>query len=146
MKLLEGCTPYRKEDAEKYRRLGWWAGLTLGDLLDKAADIYPNKEALVDDRSRLTYSQVREMVNRLAISLMDLGIRTMDRVLVQLPNWNEFVYSYFALQKIGAIPVLLIDRYRPYEINYLFRLTGATSWIVQETYRKTDYLPIIREV
>jgi len=146
MKLLKGFTPYRKEDAEKYNRLGWWAGLTLGDLLDKAADIYPSKEALVDDKSRLTYSQVRAMVNRLAISLMELGIKTMDRVLVQLPNWNEFVYSYFALQKIGAIPVLLIDRYRPYEINHLFRLTGAASWIVPEKYRKTDYLPIIKDV
>ena len=146
MKLLKGCTPYRKEDAKKYSRLGWWAELTLGDLLDKAADIYPNKEALVDDRSRLTYSQVRETVNRLAISLMDLGVRTMDRVLIQLPNWSEFVYSYFALQKIGAIPVLLIDRYRPYEISHLFRLTGATSWIIPEKYKKTDYLPIIRDV
>ena len=146
MKVLKGCTPYRKEDAERYHRLRWWPGLTLGDLVDKAADIYPDKEALLDDKSRLTYSQVREMTNRLAISLMDLGIRTMDRVLVQLPNWSEFVFSYFALQKIGAIPVLLIDRYRPHEINYLFRLTGATSWIVPEKYRKTDYLPIIRDV
>lgn len=146
MKLLKGSVPYKKEDAEKYHRLRWWAGLTLGDLLDKAADVYPNKEALVDGRSRLTYSQVRQVVNRLAISLMKLGIKTMDRVLVQLPNWNEFVYSYFALQKIGAIPVLLIDRYRSYEISHLVRLTGATSWIVPEEYRKTDYLPIIRDV
>src|SRR5512136_2150311 len=146
MKPLKGFTPYRKEDAEKYVRLRWWAGLTLGDLVDKAADIYPNKEALVDGETRLTYSQVRERVNRLAISLMDLGIKTMDRVLVQLPNWSEFVYSYFALQKIGAIPVLLIDRYRPYEISHLVRLTGATSWIVPEKYRKTDYSPIISDV
>jgi 2,3-dihydroxybenzoate-AMP ligase len=146
MKPLKGFTPYKKEDAEKYNRLGWWPGLTLGDILDKAADIYPNKEALVDEKSRLNYFQVREMANRLAISLMELGIKTMDRVLVQLPNWSEFVYSYFALQKIGAIPVLLIDRYRPYEINHLFRLTGATSWVVPEKYRKTDYLPIIKDV
>jgi len=146
MKLLKGFTPYKKEDVEKYNRLRWWAGLTLGDMLDKAADIYPDKEALVDDKTRLTYSQVRGVVRRLAISLMELGIKTMDRVLVQLPNWSEFAYSYFALQKIGAIPVLLIDRYRPYEINHLFRLTGATSWIVPEKYRKTDYLPIIRDV
>ena len=146
MKLLKGSTPYKREDAEKYSRLRWWPGLTLGDLVDKAADIYPNKEAFVDDRSRFSYSQMREMVNRLAISLMDLGIKTMDRVLIQLPNWNEFVYSYFALQKIGAIPVLLIERYRSYEISHLFRLTGATSWIVAEKYRKTDFMPIIKDV
>jgi 2,3-dihydroxybenzoate-AMP ligase/mycobactin salicyl-AMP ligase len=146
MRLLKGFTPYKKEDAEKYNRLRWWAGLTFGDILDKAADIYPNKEALVDSRSRLTYSQVREKTNRLAIGLMDLGIKATDRVLVQLPNWNEFIFAYFGLQKIGAIPVLLIDRYRQYEISHLFCLTGATSWIVPEKYGKTDYLPIISDV
>jgi len=49
----------------------------------------------------------------------EVGIRPLDRVLVQLPNWNEFVFAYFALQKIGAIPVLLIDRYRQFEITRL---------------------------
>jgi 2,3-dihydroxybenzoate-AMP ligase/mycobactin salicyl-AMP ligase len=66
--------------------------------------------------------------------------------LVQLPNWNEFVFAYFALQKIGAVPVLLIDRYRQFEINHLVSLTGAISWIVAFRYKKTDYVPIINDV
>ena len=144
--LLDGFTPYRAEDAEKYRRLRCWADLTFGDILDRATDRYPNKEAFVDGASRLTFAQARDRVNRLAISLMNLGIEPTERVLVQLPNWNEFVYVYFALQKIGAVDVLLIDRYRPYEIHHLIRLSGATSWVLPWEYRKTDYLPIIREV
>lgn len=146
MKPLKGFTPYKKEDAEKYNRLRWWAGLTFGDLLDKASDIYPKKEALVDSQRRLTYSELREITDRLAISLLNLGIKSTERVLLQLPNWQEFVYTYFALQKIGAIPVLLIDRYRQYEISHLFKLTGATSWILPERYGKTDYIPIIEDV
>jgi 2,3-dihydroxybenzoate-AMP ligase/mycobactin salicyl-AMP ligase len=145
-KLLDGFTPYRAEDAEKYKRLRWWGGLTFGDMLDRAADRYPDKEAFVDGATRLTFAQARDRVNRLAVGLMNLGIKPTDRVLVQLPNWNEFVYVYFALQKIGAIDVLLIDRYRPYEINYLIRLTGATAWVLPWKYKKTDYLPIIKEV
>jgi len=144
--LLDGFTPYRAEDAENYRRLRCWADLTFGDILDRATDRYPNKEAFVDGASRLTFAQARDRVNRLAISLMNLGIEPTERVLVQLPNWNEFVYVYFALQKIGAVDVLLIDRYRPYEIHHLIRLSGATSWVLPWEYRKTDYLPIIREV
>jgi 2,3-dihydroxybenzoate-AMP ligase/mycobactin salicyl-AMP ligase len=144
--FLEGFTPYKKEDAEKYNRLRWWLGLTFGDLLDKAADVYPDKEAFVDGRSRLTYSQARDQTNRLAIGLMDLGIAPRDRVLVQLPNWNEFVFAYFAVQKIGGVVVLLIDRYRQYEISHLAKLTGATSWITAEKYKKTDYLPIVEDV
>jgi 2,3-dihydroxybenzoate-AMP ligase len=146
VKFLEGFTPYRKKDAERYNKFRWWSGLTLGDLLDRAADIHPDKEAFVDGKTRLTYGEAREKTNKLAIGLMGLGIRPLDRVLVQLPNWNEFVFAYFALQKIGAITVLLIDRYRQFEINHLISLTGATSWIVPARYKNTDYFPIIRDV
>lgn len=144
--LLEGIIPYKAEDAERYKQLGCWADLTFGDILDKAADRYPDKEAFVDNESRLTYAQARDRANGLALGLMNLGINPTDRVLVQLPNWNEFVLAYFALQKIGAINVLLIDRYRQYEIKHLIQLTGATSWIVPEKYGKADYLPIVGDV
>lgn len=144
--FLEGAIPYGKEDAEIYNKFRWWAGLTIGDILDRAADIHPRKEAFVDQNTRLTFQEARDKTNRLAIGLLNNGIRPMDRVLVQLPNWNEFVFSYFALQKIGAIPVLLIDRYRQFEINRLVGLSGATAWIVASGYKKTDYIPIIKDV
>jgi non-ribosomal peptide synthetase component E (peptide arylation enzyme) len=146
VKFLQGFTPYKKKDAEKYNKFRWWSGLTFGDLLDRAADIHPEKEAFVDGKTRLTYGEAREKTNKLAIGLMDLGIQPLDRVLIQLPNWNEFVLAYFAVQKIGAITVLLIDRYRQFEINRLISLTGATSWIVAWKYRNTDYVPIIDDV
>lgn len=145
-KVLEGFTPYKTKDAEKFNRLRWWPGLTFGDLLDRAADIHPDKEAFVDRKTRLTYRETRERTDRLAIGMMNLGIRPLDRVLIQLPNWNEFVFAYFAVQKIGAIAVLLIDRLRQFEINHLIRLTGASTWIVPSRYHNTDYLPIIHDV
>ncbi|MFA5905447.1 MAG: AMP-binding protein [Desulfobacula sp.] len=144
--LLEGVVPYTEEDITIYNTLRWWAGLTLGDILDRAADIHPEKEAFLDQYTRLTFEQARETTNRLAMGLLGIGIKPLDRVLVQLPNWNEFVFAYFALQKIGAIPVLLIDRYRQHEIDRLVKLTGATGWIVASRYKKTDYIPIIKDV
>lgn len=120
--------------------------MTFGDILDRAADSSPEKEALVDDNNRLTYAQLREKTDRLAISLIALGIKPQDRVMLQFPNWSEFIYTYFALQKIGAIPVLLIARYAQTEINHLCRLTGAVAWIGPETYRNRDYIPIIKNI
>ena len=143
---LAGFTPYKKDDADKYNKFRWWSGITFGDMLDKAANLYPNKEALVDNTSRLTYSQIREKANRLAIGLMELGIKPQDRVLLQLPNWNEFIYSFFAIQKIGAIDVLLLARHAQAEVNHICRLTGAVAWIVAESYHNIDYLPIIDDV
>ena len=144
--LLEGCIPYKKEDADKYNTLRWWSGLTFGDVFDRAADIHPEKEAFVDLYSRLTYGEAREKTDKLAVGLMDLGIKPKDRVLLQLPNWNEFVFAFFAIQKIGAVTVLLIDRYRQFEINHLIKLSGATAWIVPAKYKKTDFVPIIDDV
>jgi len=146
LKFPDGFAPYKKKDADRYNKFRWWAGLTFGDLLDRAADIHPEKEAFVDGKTRLTYSEAREKTNRLAIGLVDLGIQPLDRVLVQLPNWNEFVFAYFALQKIGAITVLLIDRYRQFEITRLISLTGATSWIVASQYKNINYAPIVHDV
>ncbi|HLA80620.1 MAG TPA: AMP-binding protein, partial [Thermoleophilia bacterium] len=82
-RLLDGAVPYRDEDAEDYLAGKWWSGLTLSDWLDRAADMHPDKEAFVDLKSRLTYGGAREKVDRLAVGLMRLGVRPLERVLVQ---------------------------------------------------------------
>lgn len=144
--LLEGATPYKLEDEQQYITRGWWRGLTLGDYLDRAADMHPKKEAFVDRINRYTYGQAREKTDRLAAGMTKIGINPLDRVLIQLPNWNEFVFAYFACQKIGAIPVLMIERYRKFEIDRLIKLTGATAWIVPQKTSKFDFIPMVNDV
>lgn len=146
VQLLDGITPFKEEDAEKYNKEGWWPRLTFGDILDQTAEKYPDKTAFIDTTHRLTYAEIRDLANKTAIALMDIGVKPTDRVLLQLPNWNEFAVAYFGIQKAGAIDTLLIDRYRAYEIGYLSQLSGAATWIVGEKYKKIDYLPIISEV
>jgi 2,3-dihydroxybenzoate-AMP ligase len=145
-KLLEGFTPYKDDDADRYNKEGCWPGLTFGDILDRAAERYPDKIAFIDTTHRLTYAQTRELANKAAIALINMGLSPTDRVLLQLPNWNEFAVVYFGIQKAGGIDTLLIDRYRSYEIGHISRLSEATTWIVAEKYQKIDYLPIIKEV
>ena len=137
---------HSEEDVQRYLKVGWWSGIALGDLVEKAADLYPRQAAVVDDQVRVTYAELRKRVHRLAVGFLDLGIKKGDTVLLQLPNWAEFVYSYFALQKIGAIPILLITGYRQLEVNHMCRLTEARGWIVPTSYRKMDYASFIEEV
>lgn len=137
---------HKKKDAAVYSKHGWWTGVTLGDVMDKAADVFPNKEAVIDDRVRLTFSELRANVDKLAIGLLDMGIKKGDAVLLQLPNWAEYEYSYFAMQKIGAIPVILISGYKQLEVGHLAKLTQAKAWIVPERYRKIDYTAFMGEV
>ena len=121
-------------------------GLTLGELIDRAAAADPAKLALVAAHIRLTRAELRQRIDRLAAAFIGLGIENGEAVLLQLPNWCEFIYSYFALQKIGAVPVLLISGYGQMEVSHLCRLTEAAAWIVPQTYRNRDYTPYIKAV
>jgi non-ribosomal peptide synthetase component E (peptide arylation enzyme) len=143
---MEGFPAYKKEHAQLYNKYRWWLGLTWGDVLDKASDLYPGKEGLVDDSGSLTYGELREKVDRLAIGLVGLGIQKHDFVLLQIPNWHEYVIAFFAVQKIGAIAVLVLPRHTELEINHLSMLTKPKAWILPERYRRLDYLPIIEKV
>ncbi len=143
---IEGFTEYAKEDREKYNRMRWWLGMTWGDMFDKATDIYPNKVGLVDGTGCWTYSQLRRKVDRLAISLMKRGIKPRDWVILQFPNWHEYIIAFFAVQKIGALTLLLIPRHNQSEINHLCELTKPVAWMVPERYGKIDYEPIINDV
>jgi 2,3-dihydroxybenzoate-AMP ligase/mycobactin salicyl-AMP ligase len=143
---IEGFTEYAKADREKYNRRRWWLGLTWSDLLDKASDIYPDRIGLVDGVGRFTYRELREKMDRLAIALMKLGVRPRDWVLLQFPNWHEYILAFFAMQKIGALTVLLIPRHNESEINHIAALTKPVAWMVPQQYGKIDYRPVIDAV
>ncbi|MFC1947895.1 AMP-binding protein [Chloroflexota bacterium] len=140
---LEGFIGPHVEDEKHYIANGWWRNRTFGDVLDEVAEKYPDKEALVDNKLRLTFTQLRETIDRLAVMLVELGIKKGDSVLLQLPNWAEFLFSFYALQKIGAPAVLMLPRHGLREVIHFSRLTKAKAWILPEKYHKTSYIPVI---
>ncbi len=143
---FEGFTPYDERLATLYSKRRWWLGLTLGDMFDKACDLYPEREALVGSGKRYTWSQLRKQVDRMAYNLIREGFKPGDTVLLQLPNWPEFVISYFALQKAGLVMVLLTVNHTAREIAHLSQLTRPRGWIVPSQYRKTNFLHVIEQV
>ena len=143
---FDGFVPYDPEAARIYESRRWWLGLTLGDMLDKASDLYPAKEALVGEGKRYTYSTLRRLVDNMAYRLIGEGFKPGDTVLLQLPNWPEFVIAYFALQKAGLVVVLLTVNHTAREIAHLVGLTKPKGWILPRRYRKTDFLPAIQKV
>jgi 2,3-dihydroxybenzoate-AMP ligase/mycobactin salicyl-AMP ligase len=144
--MLEGANPYPKEFVDHYYEKKWWLGIPLGEMLERSCDLYPYKEALVAGQVRLTYGQLREWVDRTAIAFLDLGIKKLDRVLLQIPNWAEFVYAYYGLHKIGAIPVMCIPRFSQREVEHFCKMTEAKAWIVPLKFETIDYKPMIEAV
>lgn len=143
---LDGFTPYDPDAANHYERRKWWLGMTLGDMFDKVADRFPAKEALIGSGKRYTYSQLRRLTDCMAYRLLEQGFQPGDRVLLQLPNWPEFVISYFAMQKAGLMVVLLTVNHTAREVAHLADLTQPKGWVLPDRYRKTDYAPWIESV
>ena len=141
--VLNGANPFPKKFIDRYYKNHWWSGITLGEMVDRSGDLYPHKEALVAEGVRLTYRELKDWTDRTAIAFLQLGIQKLDRVLLQIPNWAEFVYAYYGLHKIGAIPVMCIPRFSEREMEHFCEVTEATAWIVPRRYEKSDYLPMI---
>jgi acyl-CoA synthetase (AMP-forming)/AMP-acid ligase II len=99
----------------------------IGLLLTKRAAITPNKEAFVEweRERRFTFAQLNERSNRIASVLVERGIKPGDRVATLLKNGIEFVESYFAIAKIGAVMVPVNWRLVPAEISYILQDAGA---------------------
>ena len=141
--VLDGAHPFPNEFVNRYHAKRWWSGIPLGEMLDRSCDLYPHKEALVAGEVRLTYRQLKELTDRAAITFIELGIERLDRVLLQIPNWVEFVYAYFGLHKIGAIPVMCVPRFSQRDMEHFCETTEAKAWIVPLRFENIDYLPMI---
>lgn len=129
-----------------YEQKRWWLGMTISDVLDKNADLYPDKEALVGQGQRFTYAGLRDAADRMAYGLIKQGLIRGDRVMLQLPNWPEFILAHYALQKAGLVMVLLTVNHTAREISHLAELTEPRGWILPRAYRDTDYQPLIQAV
>ncbi|MBI5108446.1 MAG: AMP-binding protein [Rhodocyclales bacterium] len=144
--MLEGCVPWPADVAAKYRQRGWWEGITIPQLLERSAARHPGKTALVSGELRLSYADLVAGSRRLACGFLDAGIRAQDRVVLQLPNGPEFVFAYFALTRIGAIPVTALRAHRHSEIRHFLAASGATAYVIPDRIGNFDYREMAREV
>ena len=119
---------------------------TLGDLIDRAAETWPDREAIVYEDERVSYRLVRERVNRLAGALLKLGIRKGDKVAVLFTNIPQWAYAEFAIDKIGGIVVPLNTRYSVEEIHYILGHSDSTTLIMMDGFQKNDYMAMLQEI
>jgi non-ribosomal peptide synthetase component E (peptide arylation enzyme) len=137
---------FKPELVEKYVRMGWWPATNISDVFDRSSEYFPDKIAVVDDQVSLTYKELRAKVDNLAGGLLRIGVKKGDCVLLQLPNWAEFVYSLLAIYKVGAVMVLLNIGHKKLEVEHLANVHEAVAYIGPANYRKEDHSPFMQEV
>jgi long-chain acyl-CoA synthetase len=103
--------------------------MNIAQSLERMADSRPNASALAFGDRRWTYADLNQGVNRIANALQANGVRARDNACVLLPNAPEFVLTYYALQKVGAVPVSLNVMLKQREIAYIANDARASTFI-----------------
>ncbi len=106
----------------------------VGYIVQKRADMSPDKAAIIFEDQAVTYRELNEGVNRAAHFLRKCGIRSGDRVSVILLNCVEFLEVYFACAKLGAILVPLNHRLVGPELEYQLNDCGARMVLFHDAF------------
>jgi 2,3-dihydroxybenzoate-AMP ligase len=144
--VIDGCVPWPDDIAQQYREAGWWIQERLGDLPVEWARRRPEKVALVSDREQVTYRELADRVCAVATRLDAAGLRSGDRIVVQLPNEPEFVYLVLAAFREGVLPVFALPAHREHEITHLIEHVQARGYAIAAGHRGFDYLALAERV
>ncbi len=144
--MLEGFTPVPPDFAARYRAKDYWLDRTMGEyfaeLFAKGAD----RVAVVAGGERVSYAELGRRIDHLARHLLDLDIRPLDRVVMQLPNKIEFIYLYFALVRVGAIPLMALPPHRRYEIGHFVSFADAVGYAAAARIGDFDFLAMAKGI
>jgi acyl-CoA synthetase (AMP-forming)/AMP-acid ligase II len=107
----------------------------LADIWEMAADLVPEREALVVGAERRSYADLEARANRLASWLTAAGVGPGDHVGIHLQNGPEYVEAMLAAFKLRAVPVNVNYRYVADELRYLLDNSGSVVVVTQPSLR-----------
>ncbi len=111
--------------------------LTLADFLERAEQVYGDREAVIDEPNppggglgRITYGEFAAMSRSLAAALDDLGVRDGERVAIVSPNAARFLVSLFGVSVFGRVIVPVNFRLNVEEVRYIIEHSGSTVALI----------------
>lgn len=109
--------------------------MNIAAFLEQTAKKYPRHKAIIFDDTVLSYKSFNEQVNKYAGFFLDsIKIRTGDHVGILLDNCPEYLFSVYALWKIGAVVVPINRFLTQHEIEYIVNDSDMRFLISEETY------------
>ena len=111
------------------------SSLTPLRFLERSAEVYPDKVAIVHGDRRISYRDFAFEATRLARALQASGIGPGDRVAYLCPNIPELLVAHFAVPLAGAVLVAINTRLAPEEVRYICDHSGAKLLVVDSELR-----------
>src|ERR1700692_1038271 len=131
---------YSRQEIDDYYGSGLWSTDTFHDLLVRRVEDNPDKVFATDGTRSLTFRELSDAAQRLAIGLHRQGLRRGDTAAVQLPNWVEFIEVLAALSRLGVIMVPIMPIYRREDVSYVMSNAGVRTVFTPANFSQLDYL------
>ena len=104
--------------------------------IERGAKFFPEKTALIFEDKAYSYLELNQLANRVANSLVKLGVKSGDRVALFLPNIPEFIIAYLGILKIGAVVVSVSAMLKSDEVRFILNDSEAVAVITTESLRE----------
>jgi acyl-CoA synthetase (AMP-forming)/AMP-acid ligase II len=115
--------------------------MTVGDMLTRNANKFPEKMAVVSEDRSMTFHEFNDRVNRLSSALLDRGLKKGDRVGALVHNCHQFIEIYFAAAKTGGIFCPYNNHLKQWELKDIFDYSSPKFLILD-----SDFAQMISEL
>lgn len=134
----------------QYEQRGWWEGISVDTLFQRAADSGPrDRIALVDPFNRvaldghaperLSWDMLDMRIDALASALLAVGLVKDDIVCVQLPNTVDAVILFLAAARLGLIVSPVVMQYRGHELAHILSATEPAAFVTLPEFAGHDH-------
>jgi non-ribosomal peptide synthetase component E (peptide arylation enzyme) len=137
---------YPQAFAARYRAAGMWPDRTIAQQFRATADAVPGRPALVTPDMTLTYAELDERTDRIAVGLRKVGLLPGERVLLQVNNDASAVLAWYGLLKAGLVPVATLAQHRSHELTAITELCAPAAHLVDSDYAAHDLIELAAQI
>jgi len=125
---------------------GMEKGITFGEMLENSAARYPDNIAIWFGETQYTYRQLKETVDRLATSLLKLGLKRGDRVGILFPDWPAYTIALYACATIGVVISPMNPLYRKVELTTILNHLEAKAFFMPSEWRGFSFADLMDQI
>ena len=136
----------RKKRIHEHIEKGFWTRDLTVDFWDRNGENYPDETAIVDSQTRLTWSQAKQQIDRIAMGLLEHGYTSGEVMLVQLYNSVDLVLIRLACEKAGILLAVVAPTFRHAELEFVLNKVEAKGVFIPLKFRCFDYYGMFEEL
>ena len=128
------------------RARGLWIDETFAQIATRRAREAPDALLIVDGKRRMTAAALHSAASAVAQAMLARGLAPGDTVSFMLPNWHEAAIIYLAASLAGLAVQPIVPALRAHEVTFLLGDVSSKLIFVPETFRRFDYVAMMRQV